>query len=225
MNCNKCNRKCIKNGFQNNGKQRYYCKTCKLNQQKSYSYQAWKQDTNSSIYTLLINSCGIRDISRILEISKNTVSKRILKIAQFVRAPFFNEHLQSYEVDELYTKRNGKQCWISFAINRKSRRVISFVVGAKSKENLAKVINRVLLLNPKKIYTDKLTTYKNLIPKELHNNSRYQTNRIERFNLNLRTHLKRLNRRTICYSKSLKMLESIIKIYFWGASLNFRSIN
>ncbi len=32
--------KCVKNGFQNNGKQRYYCKSCKISHQKSYSYKS-----------------------------------------------------------------------------------------------------------------------------------------------------------------------------------------
>jgi insertion element IS1 protein InsB len=44
---------------------------------------------------------------------------------------------------------------------------------------------------------------------------RYSTNHIERFNLTLRTHLKRLNRRTICFSRSLVLLNAILKIYFW----------
>ncbi|WP_343791129.1 IS1 family transposase, partial [Wandonia haliotis] len=39
---------------------------------------------------------------------------------------------------------------------------------------------------------------------------------IERKNLTLRTHVKRLNRRTICYSKSLLTLSAIMRIYFWG---------
>ncbi|MFY1046718.1 IS1 family transposase [Chryseobacterium sp. GP-SGM7] len=35
-------------------------------------------------------------------------------------------------------------------------------------------------------------------------------------NLNIRTHLKRLNRRTICFSKSNLILIAILKIYFWS---------
>ncbi|WP_291287929.1 IS1 family transposase, partial [Flavobacterium sp.] len=48
-----------------------------------------------------------------------------------------------------------------------------------------------------------------------HSVKRFGTNHIERKNLTLRTHLKRLNRRTICYSKSLVVLIVILKIYFW----------
>ncbi|WP_255539589.1 IS1 family transposase [Flavobacterium sp. CLA17] len=38
---------------------------------------------------------------------------------------------------------------------------------------------------------------------------------MERKNLTLRTHLKRLNRRTICFSKSLVVFTAVLKIYFW----------
>ena len=57
--------------------------------------------------------------------------------------------------------------------------------------------------------------YLGLVPKELHHVKRRGINRIERMNLTLRTHLKRLNRRTIAYSKSLLVLTAILKIYFW----------
>nr|WP_317192641.1 IS1 family transposase [Flavobacterium geliluteum] len=38
---------------------------------------------------------------------------------------------------------------------------------------------------------------------------------MDRKNLTLRTHLKRLNRRTICFSKSLVIFMAVLKIYFW----------
>ncbi|MCA4783332.1 transposase, partial [Empedobacter stercoris] len=42
------------------------------------------------------------------------------------------------------------------------------------------------------------------------------TNHIERNHLSLRTHLKRLNRKTICYTKNMDILSAILTIYFWG---------
>jgi IS1 family transposase len=35
-------------------------------------------------------------------------------------------------------------------------------------------------------------------------------------NLLVRTHLKRLNRKTICFSRSLTVLMAVLRIYFWG---------
>lgn len=90
------------------------------------------------------------------------------------------------------------------------------MVGRRNKSNLNKIISTLVLSNAKRITTDKLDIYRSLIPKEIHSTKFRGINRIERNNLNLRTHLKRLNRRSICFSKSLSVLEAIIKIYFWG---------
>ena len=106
--------------------------------------------------------------------------------------------------------------WITYVLERETKSIIDFYVGRKSKETIKPLINKVLLLQPSKIYTDKLNIYPSLIPKEIHKRFQYCTNRIERMNLNLRTHIKRLSRKMICYTKRQKYLEAHLKIYFWG---------
>ncbi len=78
------------------------------------------------------------------------------------------------------------------------------------------IVNTLLLSGVEIIKTDKLNIYQSLIPRHKHVSAAYNINHIERNNLNLRTHLKRLSRRTICFSKSLTMLEACLKIYFWN---------
>ncbi len=58
-----------------------------------------------------------------------------------------------------------------------------------------------------------------MIPKEIHRRFQYATNKIERMNLTLRTHIKRLGRKMICFSKKTLYLEAPLKIYFCG--INF----
>ncbi|WP_376717546.1 IS1 family transposase [Mucilaginibacter terrae] len=65
------------------------------------------------------------------------------------------------------------------------------------------------------MYTDRLNIYSSVIPAAMDRVARYGTNKIERTNLNLRIRLKRLNRKTICYSKSMAMLEACLNIIFW----------
>lgn len=66
-----------------------------------------------------------------------------------------------------------------------------------------------------RFYTDNWESYQNLIPNYKHWIGKRGTQRIERQNLNFRTHLKRLQRRTICFSKSKQMLEAIVKLYIY----------
>lgn len=216
MKCQYCDKTCSKNGFQNNGTQRYRCGHCKKHQQKSYQYLACAPRITEKICKLTTNGCGIRDIARILQISRNTVGKHLLKKARSLKHNFILEHGGEYEMDEIHIKVNTQRICIAYAINRKTRRVIDFIVGRKTKVNLQKVVNSLLLLNPSKIFTDRLNIYPSIIPKAIHKSQRYCTNRIERFNLTLRTHLKRLTRKTLCYTKKIKYLQAVLKIYFWS---------
>ena len=102
-----------------------------------------------------------------------------------------------------------------YALDKQSGQVVDLKVGTRNKANLKLVTDTLLLAKCKKIYTDGLNIYRHLIPPAIQRIRRYGINKIERKNLSLRTHLKRLNRKTICYSKSLLMLEACIKIYFW----------
>ena len=57
-----------------------------------------------------------------------------------------------------------------------------------------------------RIYTDKLNLHAYIIQGNIHCTTQYSINHIERKNLSFRTHIKRLNRRTICFSKSILCL-------------------
>lgn len=72
------------------------------------------------------------------------------------------------------------------------------------------------LTNAKRIYTNELRQYKYLISPEIHRTTHRGTNHIERNNLTIHTHIKRLTRRTICFSRKAIMFYAILKIYFWG---------
>lgn len=217
MKCKKCNESCVRKGFQKNGTQKFLCKKCLLWQQEKYNYLAYNEFTNQKIVMLLKESCGTRSISRILGISPTTVTQRVLKIASNINIPpiLFGK---SYEVDEMFTYLGNKKrkICITYAIDRKTRDVVSYSIGRRNKTTLRIVINTLLLSNAIEIRTDKCPLYPTLIPEEIHHVKQRGINYIERKNLTLRTHLKRLNRRTIAYSKSLLVLSAVLRIYFWS---------
>jgi IS1 family transposase len=105
-----------------------------------------------------------------------------------------------------------------YVLDRKNKTVLDFKVGSRTKINLQALTDQALMLEPKKICTDGLNTYRSLLPSEIHRVGSTQTRHIERHNLNIRTHLKRLSRKTICFSKSVEMLQACLKIYFWKKS-------
>lgn len=218
MKCKHCSQTCIKKGKTNNH-QRYKCKLCKKYQRESYTYNSYQVE-DSEMVNLIKEGVGIRGMGRFLHISNTTVLIRIQRIAGKLKRKAPILFGQTYQVDELFTyvgNKNNRIC-IAYSLNPQTGEVIDLVIGRRNKTNLLKVISTLVLSNAKQIITDKLNIYKELIPKEIHSTKNRGINHIERQNLNLRTHLKRLNRRTICYSKSLTILFAVVKIYFWGES-------
>ncbi len=216
--CIRCHSdKTIKSGKTNSVKQRFYCKACNFRFAENYTYRAYYEDINQQIVLFVKEGLGIRSIARVLKISATTVINRIKKIARQLKSPPVPKG-QSYEVDEIRTfvKRKEKLIWVVYALERLTKSVVSFAVGTRTNKTLNIVLQTLILSEARRIYTDKLKNYKYLIDSTIHKTNRFGTNHIERNNLTLRTHLKRLNRRTICFSRSVAMLTACLMIYFFG---------
>jgi IS1 family transposase len=167
---------------------------------------------------------SVRGIARVLKISINTVQADIKWTGKTIAKPPIRLQQANVEIDELRTFIGNKQnqYWIAYALNRATGEVMDFIVGKRSKRTLRMLVNTLLSSGAEKISTDRLNIYRSLIPGEVHDDKRYGTNRIERKNLSIRTHIKRLSRRTICFSRSRVMLESCLKIYFWREQLTVK---
>ena len=63
----------LKHGKTSLGKPRFYCKSCRKTFLTKYQYNACKPEVKRLIVPMTLNSSGIRDISRVLKISPNTV--------------------------------------------------------------------------------------------------------------------------------------------------------
>ncbi|KXB09345.1 hypothetical protein AKJ60_00390 [candidate division MSBL1 archaeon SCGC-AAA385M11] len=78
--CRYCgNEDLVKNGHSKCGAQRFRCTSCKKTFQIDYKYNAWREGVKEQIEKQTLNSSGVRDISRNLEISKNTVIAELKK--------------------------------------------------------------------------------------------------------------------------------------------------
>lgn len=218
MECKYCSGSCIKAGKQRSGVQKFYCKRCTRYQQSSYTSAAYHPESNNRITALIREGMALRSIARVLRISLKTIIVRILKTGDTITKPFHGERNSIYELDELWSFVGSKEneTWIMYAFDRNTRSVIDFRTGSRNKANLKSLTDQVLSFEPKRICTDGLAIYQSLLPASLHRVGLPGTRHIERHNLNLRTHLKRLSRRTICFSKSLRMLNACLKVYFWS---------
>ena len=79
--------------------------------------------------------------------------------------------------------------------------------GTREREVLWELVGLLYSLNIEivRVYSDDNFAYHDIIPKNVLQTGKRNTQKIERKHLTFRTRLKRLARKTICYSKSVEM--------------------
>lgn len=115
------------------------------------------------------------------------------------------------EVDEMWSFIGNKkqQRWLWYAWEPRLKRIIAHVFGSRSRKTLRKLLGLLSGFSVAFWCTDNFSVYE-LLPGKKHITGKLYTQRIERENLNLRNRLKRLNRKTLGYSKSAEMHDKII---------------
>ncbi len=167
--CPKCKSKVIiKIGFTKNRKQQYQCKNCTVRFIDYYTNKACLPNINSYIIKLTKEGLGIRSTAKVLQISTTTLLKRIIAIAKNIPQPIISKN-KTYEVDEMrcFIKRKDKLIWIVYALERETKKVVSFTIGARTNTTLNVVLATLRLAKAKKIYTDGLKQYQFLIEKKV----------------------------------------------------------
>jgi insertion element IS1 protein InsB len=216
----------VKQGKTSNGTQKWQCNGCKKYFRLDYRYRAWQAGIKDKIIEITLNNSGVRDIGRVLKISKDTVcsvSKKTTKInPYFLTANELYKFRQleieirfSGETDEFWSfvQNKGNQRWTWYAIERRSGIILAWHNGKRQDKDFL-ILWELLKVFPISIYhTDAWGSYSKYIPSGGHRIGKDKTWKIERKNLNFRTHLKRLNRKTICFSKNEQILDNVIGMY------------
>jgi insertion element IS1 protein InsB len=87
---------------------------------------------------------------------------------------------------------------------------LAYVFGRRKDEVFKKLKELLEPFNITKYYTDDWGAYERHLEKSKHQVGKSNTQKIERKNLNLRTWVKRLTRKTICFSKSETLHDIVI---------------
>ena len=116
------------------------------------------------------------------------------------------------ELDEMWSfvQNKDEQRWLWLAIDHDTRAVLAFTFG-KRKDVVFRELKA--LLEPFGInmfYTDDWGSYERNIEPKKRTVGKSNSQTIERKNLTLRTRIKRLCRKTICFSKSVQMHDIVI---------------
>lgn len=224
--------------------------------QLEYDKNAWIPGVKEKAIEMVMNGGGTRDTGRVLKISKDTVTailKKTGKVVKQVNDCFFanrnpdtpvdidvhnalfnpDEGLPEgieVEMDEMWSYVHDKtqQVWLWWVVEHDSNTPIAFVFGTREYKYLDELLELLKPFNIGKVYTDNNYAYSSRIPEEKLVIGKKNTQKIERNHLTLRTRIKRLARKTICFSKSLEVHKAVIglfiNIFFFGMALDISTI-
>ncbi|VTQ25034.1 transposase IS1 orfB [Streptococcus pneumoniae] len=116
------------------------------------------------------------------------------------------------ELDEQWSFVGSKaqQHWLWYAYNTKTGGVLACTFGPRTDETCRELLALLTPFNIGMLTTDEWGSYTRALPKEKHLTGKIFTQRIERNNLTLRTRIKRLARKTLCFSRSVELHEKVI---------------
>ena len=125
------------------------------------------------------------------------------------------QRVDEAEVDEMWSFVGKKKepRWLWHAIDHRTGKVLAYAFGRRADEVFVKL---KMLLEPfwhHALLYRLLGAYGRHLAPEVHSPGKRNTQQIERKYLTLRTCLKRLVRKTICFSKSIQMHAIVIGLF------------
>jgi insertion element IS1 protein InsB len=120
----------------------------------------------------------------------------------------------SSEIDEMwsYVGKEANSRWLWHAIDHHTGKVLAYVFGRRKDKVFLHLQALLELFGITWYYTDGWSTYERRVDTEKHIVGKEHMQRIESKHINLRTWIKRLMRRTICFSKTERMHDLVIAL-------------
>ena len=132
-----------------------------------------------------------------------------------VKVEQFYEVEQAAEMDEMwsYVGCKADQRWLWHAIDRATGIVLAYTLERRQDEIFLRLKKLLEPFGITRFYTDDWGVYERHLDAEKHVVGKKYTQRMERKHLTLRTRIKRLARKTICFSKSTRMHDIVIGLF------------
>jgi insertion element IS1 protein InsB len=119
------------------------------------------------------------------------------------------------ELDEMWSFVGRKQQprWLWEALDHQTGRVVAYVFGRREDRALVKLKAVLAPFGIRRFYTDGWGAYRRHPDPRRQVVGKRRTQQLERKHLTLRTRIKRLVRKTLCFSKSVQMHEIVIGLF------------
>ena len=121
----------------------------------------------------------------------------------------------SSELDEMwsYVRSKAHPRWLWHAIDHHTGKVLAYVFGRRQGTVFLELKALLEPFGITRYFTDGWGAYERHVEAEQHTVGKANTQKIESKHINLRTRIKRLVRRTICFSKTERMHDLVIGLF------------
>ena len=123
--------------------------------------------------------------------------------------------VEAAEVDEMwsYVGKKKEPRWLWHALDHGTGKILAYVFGRRQDEVFLQLKALLEPFGITRFFTDHWGAYARHLTSETHMPGKQNTQQIERKHLTLRTRIKRLARKTICFSKSIELHDIVIGLF------------
>jgi insertion element IS1 protein InsB len=125
------------------------------------------------------------------------------------------QRVEEAEVDEMwsYVKKKTAPRWLWHAIDHQTGKVLAYVFGRRQDHVFLQLKGLLEPFGIRRYNTDAWGAYTRHLDPAEHQPGKWNMQQIERKYLTLRTRIKRLTRKTICFSRSIQMHDIVIGLF------------
>ena len=136
----------------------------------------------------------------------------------------------SAEMDEMwsYYRNKSNQLWLWWAVEHETNTPLAYTFGTREHKYLDELLALLKPFPIGTVYADNNYAYKERLSADILVTGKKNTQQIERDHLTLRTRIKRLARKTICFSKNkdihIAVIGTFINTFFFGRTFDVSTI-
>src|SRR5918911_403796 len=222
----------VKRGKTTRGTQRYLCQNTACTRGSfllDYRNRGCLPEVKQTIIDMSLNASGIRDTARVLRISTDTVLSELRKkeaVLESVNTALLRtinpddiavhiERAGEAEMDEMWSFVGKKkdQRWLWHAIDHTTGAVLAYVFGRRKDQVFLQLKALLEPFGLTRFWTDHWGAYTRQLDPDVQSPGKRNTQKIERKHLTLRARIRRLVRKTICFSKTIQMHDIVIGLF------------
>src|SRR5205085_1286300 len=119
---------------------------------------------------MTMKASGIRDISRVLQISPNTILSIIKAAALAVAEPRIPKRIENLEIEEFWSfcRQKSQSALDLVWLRPRGKRIVAYVNGRRTEANCRALYEKVKRTKVSLLHTDQWASYPKVLPAKKH---------------------------------------------------------